>query len=69
MGTMTNTAKYRAYLRNAQGCIFDVCNFSALTALRTWARGRGGTYHLIVELSDGSEMIFTVKNNRLTLNK
>lgn len=65
---MTITAKYRAYLRNNQGCIFDACNFASLTALRSWARDRGGEYQLTIELRDGSELSYTIKNNRLIAN-
>jgi hypothetical protein len=66
---MTITAKYRAHLRNTQGCTFDSCNFSNLIALRAWARDRGGTYQLIIELRDGTEITYTVKKNRLITNK
>lgn len=65
---MTITSKYRAYLQNKQGCVFDCCNFASLTALRSWARGRGGVYQLIIEKRDGIQINYTVRNNRITVN-
>lgn len=62
---MTIIAKYRAYLRNNQGCIFDRSYFSSLQALRSWARDRGGNYELIIELNDGSELVYQIRNNRI----
>ena len=65
---MTITAKYRAYLRNNQGCVFDACNFANLRSLRDWARDRGGIYELIIETRNGSEITYVVKNNRIMSN-
>lgn len=62
---MTITAKYRAYLRNNQGCIFDQSYFANKQSILNWARDRGGNYELIVELRDGSELVYQVRNNRI----
>ena len=47
---MRGKLKYSAYLRNDQGAIFDSAFFTALSAARKWARGRGGRYTLTIEL-------------------
>jgi hypothetical protein len=48
--------KYVASLRNDQGAIFDSAFFTALSAARKWASGRGGRYTLTIELAEyGSE--------------
>ena len=49
---MRGHLKYCASLRNEQGAIFDTAFFTALSAARKWAGGRGGRYTLTIELAE-----------------
>jgi hypothetical protein len=41
--------KYLATLTNDQGCVFDTLASNSYREIKTWARGRGGTYTLTIE--------------------
>ena len=38
----------KAILVNAQGCEFDSIELTSIKAIKEWARGRGGKYHVVV---------------------
>jgi hypothetical protein len=39
----------QAHLKNDQNCTFDSGDFETLEDIKEWAKGRGGTYTLMVE--------------------
>lgn len=53
--------KYNASLINDQGCSFDIGSFTNMKNLKTWVRDRGGYYSVYIN----TELLFTVRNNRL----
>jgi hypothetical protein len=63
---MKTTKKYSASLINKSGCNFDKARFSNYKELKSWARGRGGRYTLVVSIDGhGDEDIYRAVNNRL----
>ena len=66
----TYKAKYFAHLKDENG-FFDQINNDNFKNIKEWARGRGGTYKLIVETVKNDELmgfdIYEIKNNRLKL--
>jgi hypothetical protein len=56
--------KYSANLINDSGCSFDNTVSNNLKNVKSWARGRGGNYKLVV-CTEASIDYYDVKNNKL----
>jgi hypothetical protein len=61
--------KYIAQLRNNQNCTFDTLQSRNLATIKTWARGRGGKYTLIITTNQTTEQYYSVSNNRINIVK
>jgi hypothetical protein len=58
--------RYTAHLINNQNCTFDTLESNSLKEIKSWARGRGGTYKLVIETSKATYTdYYTCKNDRL----
>lgn len=58
--------RYTAHLINTQNCTFDTLESNSLKEIKSWARGRGGTYKLVIETSKNIYTdYYTCKNDRL----
>ena len=56
----------KASLVNAAGCVFDELETTSIKAVKEWARGRGGKYH--VSVMRGEEIItFSVRTTSKTI--
>jgi hypothetical protein len=58
--------KYTAHLINTQGCTFDSLRSNSLKQIKNWARGRGGSYKLVIDTSKNTYTdYYTCHNDRL----
>jgi hypothetical protein len=58
--------KYSAHLINTQGCTFDSFQSNSLKQIKDWARGRGGSYKLVIDTSKNTYTdYYTCRNDRL----
>lgn len=58
--------RYTAHLVNTQGCTFDSLQSNSLKQIKDWARGRGGSYKLVIDTSKNTYTdYYTCRNDRL----
>ena len=52
-----NQLKYKAELVNVEGCVFDVAESNSKARLKKWARGRSGSYRVVLSIMVGSDRV------------
>jgi len=56
----------QAHLRNSQGCTFDSTEVDTFEDAVEWAKGRGGTYTLMIEADNLRWDYYTVSDDEVS---